>query len=313
MKNIFLFLLKNSVSKMIILTTLLVLIFKIELALALILSVIILSYIDTFNIIENFNIQEQKEDNEVKINLLDSKETNLDSKETNNKSTDNNKDSDNIKNNDDNKKPPLSISALQSNGIKLDKNLQKMGISAIDSVMGINDSYNVDKKDDKDNTDSLPKELDKKDDSVKKDSKIECTPVIPKLLFTEATNKNYIVRISINSSVINPSGKCLINDHPLEYNLSLGSYKAIKPKKTDKFFEIPGNIIRINKEQKNEKKEINLYVRKGYKVTFISNSGNKSFIGLANLNDTSFVISNDIKKGLLNVSEIRVEKNKQNL
>ena len=201
-----------------------------------------------------------------------------------------------------------------SNGIVIDKTIQSIGISAVNSILGLVDNNNnIDKNDDTDEV-GISKDLNKdsiKDNELKESkSKLDCVPVIPQLLFTESTNKNYIVRISINSSQINPSGKCIINDRPLEYNLFLGTYKPIKPKSKDNFYEIPGNIIRINKEQKNEKKDINIFVRKGYKITFISNLGNETFVGLANIKDTPFVNSMKIKKGLLNIAQIKIEKNK---
>lgn len=198
-------------------------------------------------------------------------------------------------------KPPLSPNALSVNGLSNMDNVQKGSQTAINSIFGLEND-----KDDQNETKNIKDSILKENNKDK--PKLECRPVIPHLLFTENTNKNYIARISINSAIINNGGKCIINDHPFENNLSLGKYKTMKPKLNDTFQEIPVNLLKINNEAKHEKKEINIFIKKGYKITFISNKKIKSFIGVAKYKDTPFVNSNEIKKGLLNISEILVEK-----
>ena len=205
-------------------------------------------------------------------------------------------------------KAPSTPTALQSNGMP--NNTAVSSPSASTSSLGLSGDTKTNAPS---NTSSVV--VDKSDQTFvnkdttnkeKKDtSSITCKLNLPKLSFTSKVNEEIIVKILTNSALVSPSGKCK-EGNPYETHLLLGNYKLVAPSEEDQHLMVPTSLTSITKEEKGSFKEINMIIRKGHKITIINSKGEKTFFGATSDEDGYYNSSDDIKKGLVDISEITV-------
>jgi len=132
-----------------------------------------------------------------------------------------------------------------------------------------------------------------------------CKPKIPD--FLSNVNEDMKVIFTMNTSLITDSGKCKISK-PYNNVLNVGVYKNVVPSETDTHYLIPSDLINITKKEFGINKEIHLFMRKGYKITFeLLDDSKTNFSTTPNL-DLTNTNSDDIKKILENIKTIIVEK-----
>lgn len=205
-------------------------------------------------------------------------------------------------------KAPSTPTALQSNGMP--NNTAVSSPSASTSSLGLSGDTKTNAPS---NTSSAV--VDKSDqtfvnkDTTNKEKKDtpsnSCKPNLPKLSFTSKVNEEVIVKILTNSALLSPSGKCK-EGNPYETHLLLGNYKLVAPSEEDQHLMVPTSLTSITKEEKGSFKEINMIIRKGHKITIINSKGEKTFFGATSDEDGYYNSSDDIKKGLVDISEINV-------
>ena len=206
-------------------------------------------------------------------------------------------------------KAPTTPTALQSNGMP--NNTALSSPSASTSTLGLSGDS---KTNTPSNTSSTVVNTSDQTfvnkDNTNKDKKdtppVICKPNLPKLSFTSKVNDEVIVKILTNTALVSPSGKCK-EGNPYETHLLLGNYKLVAPSEEDQHLMVPSSLVSITKEEKGSFKEINMIIRKGYKITIITSKGEKTFFGATTNEDGYYNSSDDIKKGLVDISEINVE------
>ena len=200
-------------------------------------------------------------------------------------------------------KPPSTPTALQSTGMQ-NNNTTSSSPSASQSTLGLpgNNNQNSPPAASKDSNDQPTVNRDK-DDKSKPD--VSCKPVLPKVTFTPKINEDILVKFMTNTALVSPSGVCKVGD-PTEMILQLGNYKTDIPSEEDQHYLLPVGLLFITKEEKGVSKDINMVIRKGYKVTILAKDGSKAFFGATSNEDGYFNNSEDIKKALKNVAEIEV-------
>jgi hypothetical protein len=206
-------------------------------------------------------------------------------------------------------KAPTTPTALQSNGMA--NSTTPSSPSAVTSKLGLSG----DTKSNTPTTQNTPSAVvdtsdqtfvNKETTKDKKDTPSNgCVANIPKLSFSSKVHKDVIVEIFYNTSFVSPSGICK-RGTPLEITLLLGNYKLSIPSETDEHYLMPPGLLTITKEEKGVNKEINMIIRQGYKVTITAKDGSKSFFGATSDEHGYYNKSEDIIKGLVDISEIDV-------
>jgi hypothetical protein len=205
-------------------------------------------------------------------------------------------------------KAPSTPTALQSNGMP--NNTAVSSPSATTSSLGLSGDSKTNAPSNTtsavvDTSDQTFVNKDTTNKEKKDTSSNTCKPNLPKLSFTSKVNEEVIVKILTNSALLSPSGKCK-EGNPYETHLLLGNYKLVAPSEEDQHLMVPTSLTSITKEEKGSFKEINMIIRKGYKITIINSKGEKTFFGATSDEDGYYNSSDDIKKGLVDISEITV-------
>jgi hypothetical protein len=139
---------------------------------------------------------------------------------------------------------------------------------------------------------------------------IICKPTIPTPVFSHKDNDEYVVRFVINKSVLTKDGNCVSNTVPVNINMTEGNYK-VKTEESDlsnneDYLRVNYILVALNTEEKNISKGVNLLIKQGYKLIMISKTGQKVEFTSTYDEDGLYIQSDDIKKGLLNLSKIDI-------
>jgi hypothetical protein len=139
---------------------------------------------------------------------------------------------------------------------------------------------------------------------------IICKPTIPKPVFLPKDNDKFVVRFVINTSVLTSDGICESNTTPVNINMTEGIYKvASKESDIDNdedYLRVNYILVALNTEEKDTTKGVNLLIKQGYKLIMISKTGKKVEFSSTYDEDTLFIESDNIKKGLLNLYKIEI-------
>ena len=139
---------------------------------------------------------------------------------------------------------------------------------------------------------------------------IICKPTIPTPVFTHKDNDKYVVRFVTNTSKLSSDGKCVSNTTPVYINMTEGNYR-VKSENSDlenneDYLRVNYILVALNTVEKNISKGVYLLIKQGYKMIITSKTGQKVEFASTYDEDALFIQSDEIKKGLLNLSKIDI-------
>ena len=202
-------------------------------------------------------------------------------------------------------KPPSTPTALQSNGMVTGPSQASSSPTGVTSNLGLSNNNSSNQPANKDDSDQTFVNKDKNTNTnTPKASTSSCKPTVPKPVID--AGEETVARFMINTASVDLSGNCEVSNYPKKVSLSIGNYK-IYDDESNEIFRIPSLLALYNKKEKGVTSEINLLVKKGFKVTFVSKNGSKTFFGATTNEDGYYLESDVISKALLDFVELNVE------
>jgi len=203
-------------------------------------------------------------------------------------------------------KPPSTPTALQSNGMVTSPSQAASSPTGVTSNLGLSNNNNSNQPANKDDSDQTFVNKDKNTNTnTTKSSISSCKPTVPKPVID--VGEETVARFMINTASVDLSGNCEVSNYPKKVSLSIGNYKIYPPEDTEEHLRVPSLLASYNTKEKGVTSEINLLVKKGFKITFISKNGTKSFFGATTNEDGYYLESDVISKALLDFVELDVE------